>query len=325
MPTALTLLRLLSDGAVHSGTALGQAIGVSRAAVWKQLQQLQHYGVSCHAVPGLGYQLATPCHLIDESSLREQWRSSLPETDIDLHYFLSIDSTNTFLLRQPLRHSAQVLVAVTEFQTAGRGRRGRQWQSPFAANIYLSLKREFHCGLEGLSGLSLAVGVAIAETLQSFCAVPIQLKWPNDIRAQQRKLGGVLIELSGEAGGPCQVVIGLGINVHMQQAQAQAVDQAWVSVEQLSAASVSRTTLIEQLVVNLLRVSDAFEQFGFQSFCERFNQRDEFRGQPVFISGVNETIEGIEAGVDEQGSLLLDTPHGRRKIIAGEVSLRAQR
>lgn len=324
MTTALTLLRHLSDGAVHSGTVLGDAIGVSRAAIWKHLQQLQAFGLECRAVPGLGYQLTNPLDLLDAEQLAQQWRKALPHSTIDLHYFLEIDSTNTFLLQQPLVSAQHIQVATTEFQTAGRGRRGRQWQSPFAANIYLSLKREFSCGLEGLSGLSLAVGVAIAETLQVYCDDAIELKWPNDIRAQQRKLGGVLIELSGEAGGPCQVVIGIGLNVHMQVAQAAAIDKAWISFDQISRSQVSRTQLIAQVVERLVLSCEQFEREGFAPFCAAFNQRDEFFGKPVAISGVNEIIDGREAGVDENGSLLLDSGQGRRKIIAGEVSLRAK-
>lgn len=324
MTTSLTLLRHLSDGAVHSGTALGDAIGVSRAAIWKHLQQLQAFGLECRAVPGLGYQLSTPLDLLDSEQLTQQWRTALPQSSIDLHYFLEIDSTNTYLLQRPNASTQHLQVATTEFQTAGRGRRGRQWQSPFAANIYLSLKREFSCGLEGLSGLSLAVGVAIAETLQVYCDDAIELKWPNDIRAQQRKLGGVLIELSGEAGGPCQVVIGIGINVHMQVAQAAAIDQAWISLDQLSRTPVSRTSLIAQLVERLALSCEQFEREGFAPFCAAFNQRDEFFGKPVTITGVNEICEGREAGVDEFGSLLLNSDHGLRKIIAGEVSLRVK-
>ncbi len=320
MTTALTLIQQLADGAVHSGTALGDAIGVSRAAIWKHLQQLQRFDLECRAVPGWGYQLSSPLDLINAETLRARWQTA-PQP-VQLHYFLDVDSTNTFLLQQTLPSPAHVLVALTEHQTAGRGRRGRQWQSPFAANVYLSLKREFVCGLEGLSGLSLAVGVAIAETLQLYCDHAIQLKWPNDIRAQQRKLGGVLIELSGEAGGPCQVVIGIGINVHMQAQQAAQIDQAWISLDEVSRQPVTRTELVAQLVERLLHVCEQFEQHGFAPFCAAFCERDEFLGKPVTIAGVHESIDGIVAGVDEHGSLLLDGVNGRRKIIAGEVSLR---
>ena len=323
MSTALSLLRQLSDGVVHSGTALGDTVGISRAAIWKQLQQLQQYGVECRAVPGLGYQLTQPLDLIDAEQLRALWQRE-QKHERTLHYFLAIDSTNTFLLPQPLISPAHVHIALSEFQTAGRGRRGRQWQSPFAANIYLSLKREFSCGLEGLSGLSLAVGVVIADTLQTYCDDAIAVKWPNDIRARQRKLGGVLIELSGEAGGPCQVVIGVGINVHMQPHHGTAIDQAWISLDELSRTSVTRTELSAQLVDNLLQMCQQFERDGFAPFCQAFSQRDEFRDKAVSIVGVNEQIDGIIAGVDEHGSLLLDTAQGRRKIIAGEVSLRGR-
>jgi BirA family biotin operon repressor/biotin-[acetyl-CoA-carboxylase] ligase len=178
--------------------------------------------------------------------------------------------------------------------------------------------------LDGLSGLSLAVGVTIAEALQVYCDDAVELKWPNDIRAQQRKLGGVLIELSGEAGGPCQVVVGMGINVHMHAAHVDAIDQAWISLDQVSRAPVTRTQLIAQLIERLALNCQQFERDGFAPFCSSFNQRDEFFGKRVSISGVNEVLEGCEAGVDERGSLLLNTGQGQRKIIAGEVSLRAK-
>lgn len=312
------VLRLLADGDVHSGTAIGEVLGVSRAAVWKHLQQLSELGIEVQALAGKGYQLVAPLDLLDEEALRHP--SLQTDESLEWSVFSEIDSTNAYLMQQAPVSSDSLQICVAEYQTAGRGRRGRQWQSPFASNIYLSLKRQFRCGLEGLGGLSLAVGVACAEALQPFSQREIGLKWPNDLRIGEQKLGGVLIELSGEAGGPCQVVIGVGVNVRMRSAPT--IDQPWISLHQCSPRLPGRNTLVRALVEQIVRMSAQFDREGFSPFRERYLQRDVYLDQRIDISSFQQTISGIHHGVDETGSLLLSTANGLERIQVGDVSLR---
>ena len=319
IPTAL--LQLLADGAEHSGTELGERLGISRAAIWKQLQALNELGVELDASPGRGYRLREPLDLLDAAAIHAaiSGRAQLSSLDI----FPRIDSTNAFLLNDVRPIDGELMrVALAEQQTAGRGRRGRAWASPFARNIYCSVKRQFPCGLEGLSGLSLVVGLAIAEALQALGIPDVQLKWPNDLRAGGKKLGGVLIELAGDAGGPCTAVIGFGINVRMPASAT--IDQPWTDLQALASQLPSRNTLVAAILVHLDRALTTFAQQGFAPFAAAWSARDEFRGKPVRMLGLNIEQVGIAAGVDARGALLLETPDGVRPIVAGEVSLRAQ-
>lgn len=321
IPTAL--LQLLADGAEHSGTELGERLGISRAAIWKQLQVLTELGVELDASPGRGYRLREPLDLLDAAAIHTaiNGRATLASLDI----FPRIDSTNAFLLSDSRpTEDAQLRVALAEQQTAGRGRRGRAWASPFARNLYCSVKRQFPCGLEGLSGLSLVVGLAIAEALAALAIPDVQLKWPNDLRAGGKKLGGVLIELAGDAGGPCTAVIGFGINVRMPTAAAATIDQPWTDLQALAPQLPSRNTVVAAILVQLDQALTTFAQQGFAPFAAAWSARDEFRGKPVRMLGVNTEQIGIAAGVDARGALLLETADGLRPIVAGEVSLRAQ-
>jgi len=321
IPTAL--LQLLADGAEHSGTELGERLGISRAAIWKQLQTLTELGIELDASPGRGYRLREPLDLLDAAAIHAALNGRLSPASLDI--FPRIDSTNAYLLADSRpTEQAELRVAVAEQQTAGRGRRGRDWVSPFARNIYCTVKRQFPCGLEGLSGLSLVVGLAIAEALAAQGIADVQLKWPNDLRAQGRKLGGVLIELAGDAGGPCTAVMGFGINVRMPVAVAAVIDQPWTDLQSLTPQLPLRNTLIAEMLVHLDQALSRFAEQGFAPFAKAWSARDEFLGLPVRMLGVNVEQAGIAAGVDERGALLLETADGLRAVVAGEVSLRRQ-
>lgn len=322
------VLPLLADGAVHSGTALGVALGLSRAAVWKHLQRLQELGLSVEALPGRGYRLHQPLDLLNSAQINADLQRAGVAVS-HLHIAQDLGSTNSYLLDLPKR-TAAVLdgnttpcldICLAERQSAGRGRRGRHWHSPFAANIYLSMRREFSQGMSALGGLSLVVGIAVAETIQALGVSAVRLKWPNDIRIDGSKCGGILIELSGEAGGPCHVVIGIGLNVFMQAGTAD-IDQPWTSIAQ-HAPLVKRSALAASLIAAIDQALRRFDQCGFSAFVERYQALDEFTGKAVRILGLNEALEGIVSGVDEHGALRLQTATGLRKVHAGEVSLRA--
>jgi BirA family biotin operon repressor/biotin-[acetyl-CoA-carboxylase] ligase len=313
--TGGSLLDTLADGEWHSGEALAAAAGVTRAAMAKRVEKLREIGLEVEARQGLGYRLARPLERLDGLRLR----AAVPALRIRVEDV--VDSTNRQMLDAPAADDPQLLLA--EYQTAGRGRRGRSWQSPFGANLYLSLAWSFPGWPPQLTALPLAVGVACAAAMQAQGLADVQLKWPNDLYAQSRKLGGILIEHRGEAGGLCRVVIGIGINVAMSGAQAEGIDQPWISFAEAIGEhrTVSRNDLAIALIQQLASTLRDFENSGFAPFKPRWSAFDLTRDRPVTLSG-EPAISGIARGVDDSGALLVDVDGQRRAVYSGDVSLR---
>ena len=316
------LLSLLADGQFHSGDELGELLGVSRTAVWKQLKKLDELGLALQSVKGKGYRLAGGLDLLSEQNIRlglqaqaEQWITRLDIRD-------RIDSTSTRAMQQALDNpaTAQGYICTAEQQTAGRGRRGRPWLSPYAANLYLSVVWQFAAGAAALQGLSLAVGVAVVNALKAVGVDDIALKWPNDLLYKRRKLAGVLIEMEGDAAGPCQVVVGIGLNVNMPSDAA--IDQPWVDVASINPQAADRNRLLSAILNELMPLLAGFEQQGFAHWRAEWQRHDAFAQQQVVVSQGDERVFGEAVGVDETGALLLQTPAGKRSFNGGEVSLR---
>ncbi|HXH04304.1 MAG TPA: bifunctional biotin--[acetyl-CoA-carboxylase] ligase/biotin operon repressor BirA [Candidatus Competibacteraceae bacterium] len=317
------ILTILGDGAFHSGAALAQRLGVTRAAVWQVVARLQSWGLEIHAVKGRGYRLALPLELLDG----ERIRALLPEsvaaqlTDIEIHE--RIDSTNTHLLQQARQGRSEAVACLAEQQLAGRGRRGRGWVSPYGTNLYLSLLWRFELDPGRLSGLSLVTGIALMRVLHGLGAVETGLKWPNDVLWRERKLGGVLLEFAGEASGPCQVVTGIGLNVLMPAAVAAAIDQPWCDLRTvLGGTPVSRNRLAAAILAELLPLYQTFERDGFIDLAGEWAGYDLCYGRSVRVLLPTQALEGVARGVDDSGALLLQTANGLRVCHAGEVSLR---
>ena len=310
----------MADGRFHSGEALGRALGVTRAAVWKALKGLDAYQLRVDAVPGRGYRLAEPVELLDSDAVRQRLDavSAAQLGGLELH--LELDSTNAALRRRihdlPCGHAC-----FAERQVNGRGRRGRPWVSPFARNLYLSLTWHFDGGAAELSGLSLAVAVAVLQALQRSGVPDVGLKWPNDVVVQGRKLAGILLEVSGEENGRWRVVTGVGVNVRMPSQEAAAIDQPWTDVESLR-PGVRRNDLAGDLLHELLLAHAQYAQAGFAPFRERWQAADAVAGRPVVLSTPREAFAGRAQGVDDDGALLLDGAAGLQRFTTGEVSLR---
>ncbi len=316
------LLALLADGEFHSGQDLADAIGVSRTAVWKQLRKLEELGLPVEASKSTGYRIPGGIELLEYdrilAGLSPQSRNFLSELDLRIQ----IDSTNAEAMRRVEQGAGAGLVCTAEQQTAGRGRRGRDWVSPFASNIYLSLVWEFAGGAGALEGLSLAVGVAVADALAA-CGVPdLQLKWPNDILHGDMKLGGILIEMVGDAAGSCQVVVGVGLNVKMPSQAGAEIDQAWTDINSIADPAPGRNRLLVALLDELLPMMPRFEERGFSPWQARWSARDAYAGKPVVVHSGTRQIAGTVAGINESGALLLDTGGDVQAIFGGEVSLR---
>jgi BirA family biotin operon repressor/biotin-[acetyl-CoA-carboxylase] ligase len=233
-----------------------------------------------------------------------------------------IDSTNAEAIRRITAGAKSGLVCVAEQQTAGRGRRGRDWISPYASNLYLSLVWEFARGAAALEGLSLAVGVTVTEALARCAVTDLKLKWPNDILHEGSKLGGILIEMVGDATGSCKAVIGIGINVNMPESAVGAIDQNWTDISRITPATPDRNELLAALLEEVLPMLPAFEQKGFAAWRERWSERDAFAGCPVVVHSGPRQVAGIAQGVNDSGALLLGVGDEVQEIHGGEVSLR---
>ncbi|MBB3170169.1 bifunctional biotin--[acetyl-CoA-carboxylase] ligase/biotin operon repressor BirA [Simiduia aestuariiviva] len=316
------LLPVLADGEFHSGEALGALLGVSRTAVWKQLQKLEALGLAVESIKGRGYRLSRPLDLLSVPEVLAATSESA-RAQLQLRLLLQTDSTNVQAMQVAEGGAAHGLVVLAEQQVAGRGRRGRQWVSPFGANIYLSLVWRFAGGAAALSGLSLAVGVACARALRSAGLVAVGLKWPNDLLVDGRKLGGILLEMTGDPAGECQVVIGIGLNVQMGDAEAEAIEQPWTSLRR-EGLSVSRSTVVGLLLEQLVAVLTQFGREGFTSLRQEWSALDIYRDAPVTLLSVSQSVAGVARGVDDGGALLLETDDGIQTFHGGEVSVRSR-
>ncbi len=315
------LVRALAAGAVVSGAVLARELGMSRTAVWKQLRRLGEMGVQVLPVRGQGYRLAAPLELLDRQAILDGLPPELAARIGAFQLPFAIDSTNLELLRQPA--SAQLRVCLAEFQWAGRGRRGRSWQSPLGGQIPLSLAYTFAALPADFSALGLAVGVMAASALRRLGAEEIGLKWPNDLHWQGRKLGGVLIEVRGEAGGPCEVVVGVGVNVNLATEALDQVDQPWTDLSRiLGAARPHRNRIAQQLIVDLVRGLDVFVDRGLAPFLADYAARDVLAGRVVRVEQNGQWHEGTALGVDAHGALLVRHQGGIRSYWSGEVSVR---
>ncbi|MGU3416734.1 bifunctional biotin--[acetyl-CoA-carboxylase] ligase/biotin operon repressor BirA [Enterobacteriaceae bacterium C34A] len=311
----LTLISILSDGEFHSGEQLGENLGMSRAAINKHIQTLRDWGVDVFTVPGKGYSLPEPVQLLNEEFIR----SSIDEGSITV--LPVIDSTNQYLLdRLSTLHSGDACVA--EYQQSGRGRRGRKWFSPFGANLYLSMYWRLEQGPAAAIGLSLVIGIVMAEVLQSLGADKVRVKWPNDLYLSDRKLAGILVELTGKTGDAAQIVIGAGINLAMRQVDAEVINQGWINLQE-AGIKIDRNTLAVRLIKELRAALQLFEQEGLAPYLPRWEKLDNFIHRPVKLIIGDKEIFGTSRGIDIQGALLLEQNGVIKPWMGGEISLRS--
>ncbi|MGI2261684.1 bifunctional biotin--[acetyl-CoA-carboxylase] ligase/biotin operon repressor BirA [Shewanella sp. GXUN23E] len=309
------ILALLNQGSFVSGEVLAQELGISRAAVNKHIESLADYGVSVYSVKGRGYKLEKPVHLIEQVRLLDGIRQRC-------FYFDELDSTNAFMLGHAQELKSGDL-CIAEYQSAGRGRRGRTWVSPYANHLYFSLFWRFPQGMAQAMGLSLVVGCSLYTVLQQMGVEGLGLKWPNDLYLDGRKLAGILVEMTGQTDSECQLVIGVGINMSMTESQGQRIDQPWSDLSAVP-ASLDKTALMLNLHRQLYKDLQQFEQSGLLHFLQRWQQADLFAGKPVDLHMGEQVISGVCMGIDEQGAVLLDTAEGRKGFVGGEISLRPQ-
>ena len=319
------LLVLLADGQLHSGEWLGKELNVSRAAVWKGMERLRALGVEVQALPRRGYRLSNPVELLDARRIGAELGPQRIGQLRKLELLFEVDSTNTRLLGNAPPPCGSADVCLSELQHAGRGRRGRRWIAPFGGGVALSVAWTFSDGARTLPALSLGVGVAVWRALVRAGAQGVTLKWPNDIWFQDRKIGGVLIELRAEASGPAHVVIGVGLNVALSAAARREIEAGGVRVAAVAdacAVAPSRNLVAGALLDELLSMLGQFEREGFAAFRDAWMALDALSGRPARVLLADTAISGTARGVDQEGALLLDTGDRVQRFVSGEASLR---
>jgi len=310
----LQLISILADGEFHSGEQLGTAMGMSRAAINKHIQTVRDWGVDIFTVPGKGYSLPYPIQLLEE----EKILAMLPAGGVSV--LPVIDSTNQFLMdRIGQLNSGDACVA--EYQQAGRGRRGRKWFSPFGSNLYLSMYWKLEQGPAAAMGLSLVIGIVMAEVLHHLGAEDVRVKWPNDLYLNDRKLAGILVELTGKTGDAAHLVIGAGINLKMREPATDTINQGWINLQE-AGVNIDRNELTATLLKELRSALVHFEKEGLTPFIARWRGLDNFLDRPVKLLIGDQEIHGVERGIDPQGALLLEQDGVIKPYIGGEISLR---
>jgi BirA family biotin operon repressor/biotin-[acetyl-CoA-carboxylase] ligase len=318
------LLRVIADGDLYSGEELGNVLGISRAAVWKIINSLRDYGLTVVAVKGKGYRLSRPIEFLDKDAILSGISPSAVKILNRLIIFEEIDSTNQYLLENteiPDKHASVILA---EYQSHGRGRQGSPWISPIGSGISLSMGWHFEQPVDSLTCLSLAVGCAVIRILTKMGFESVGLKWPNDIFFQGKKLGGLLSEIRGETAGPCDVVIGLGLNITFPDGFEGNINQPWTDLASIKDSIPSRNVITAELISELIFLLDGYTDIKIEDIINEWREYDCMRGKKARLILQGEEIDGLVVGVDSDGALLMSINERVQKYTAGEISLRVE-
>lgn len=313
------LLEVLGDGDFHSGEELGQTLSVSRTAVWKQLSKLADLHIELESVRGRGYRIPGGFELLSKKQIKLFLRPEASELLVDLKILDRIDSTNTHARREMDQGNPVGTGYLAECQTGGRGRRGRNWVSPYGRNIYLSLAWEYEGGAAVLEGMSLAVGVAVRRAIAGLGVEGLSLKWPNDILRDQRKLGGILLEMTGDPVGTCQVIVGIGLNVLVPSGLAESIGQPWHDLS--DHRRIKRNQIAAALLSELLPLLSTYQSRGFSAYREEWERHHEHHDREIEVSTPGLSVQGIARGVAENGALCVELAEGVQYFSGGEVSV----
>ena len=309
-----------------SGAALASSFGVTRSAVWKAIGQLRALGTDVEAVTHRGYRLSQPTTQLDAEGVRSLLQPATREALREAECAGALDSTNSRLLARGAPPPGRFDFISAEHQSAGRGRRGRSWLAPPGGAVCLSWSWSFDALPAGIGALSLAIGVAARRALLSQDVAAVNLKWPNDLVTADGKLGGILIEMRTESGGPVQVVIGIGINVTLGSRLRAELAAAGVAATDLGMLTSGRPPARNALVAALLDEGVAavreFARQGFAPFRDEFQRADALHELPVSLHGSGPVDSGVARGVDAEGALLVEHQGRIHRVIAGEVSVR---
>lgn len=318
------LLSIISDGKLHSGEELATQLDISRAAIWKSIKHLQTLGLQIDSVHSKGYRLVHPIELFSEKKIKKSLSQIAKKSCRNIELLFKSESTNTFLFKALATQNIHGNVVLAEYQTHGRGRRGNKWVSPLASGITFSVGWHFDTAPKALGLLSLYTGVAIARALTVAKVNHVGLKWPNDIIVDQKKIGGILLEVRGEASGPVDVVIGIGLNYNLGEDIQSSIEQPVTDICHQVTQSISRNNLVALLLSNIFQVLEDISSDHNLNLLNEWRKFDCYKGRHAKLMLPHEEIEGVLQGVDDQGALLLTVDDKVLSYTSGEISLRVQ-
>jgi BirA family biotin operon repressor/biotin-[acetyl-CoA-carboxylase] ligase len=326
-PLTFELLRRLSDGVFHSGEVLAQQLQVSRSSVNNALNDAEQLGLILYSVRGRGYRLPSPPQWLNVSEICSYLGAYSKTFQIEI--LDQATSSNTLLLQQATQGVPSGSVIAVEWQSNGRGRLGRTWHSGLGNALTFSLLWRFNCGLSGLSGLSLASGIAVMRAFDTLDIQGAKLKWPNDIVCEQGKIAGILIEAQGDMLGPSAVVIGIGINFSLPENVLNQIDQPVSDLARLTKSAPSRNLFLATVLVKLADVLNEFSIKGFAALRSEWEENHYYQNKAVeLLLPDGKLIQGVVLGVNNDGGLLVEIETGKNKVIhtyhAGEITLRSQ-
>jgi BirA family biotin operon repressor/biotin-[acetyl-CoA-carboxylase] ligase len=323
-PLTFAVLRMLADGEFHSGEDLAHKLNISRASIWNALKEVDEGGLTLYKIRGRGYRLAEPLQWLDTTKIASALGVQAGRFNLEL--IDCADSTNTLLMQKAAQGAAHGSVMAAELQTHGRGRRGRSWHANLGGALIFSLLWRFNQGVGFLSGLSLAVGVALLRAFKSLGVDGMALKWPNDLLHHDCKLAGILIEVQGDVLGPSFAVIGIGINLKLSEQIRNHIDQPATDVYSITGIMPDRNQALGCVLGHMAQVLDIFVARGFGGLRAEWVEHHVYHNKNVRIMlPDNAAEEGLVTGVDNEGALLLKTRSGERRYSTGEISLRSER
>ncbi|MCW8090686.1 bifunctional biotin--[acetyl-CoA-carboxylase] ligase/biotin operon repressor BirA [Alteromonas sp. ASW11-130] len=315
------ILSLLSDGQFHSGEAIAVEVGLSRTAVAGHISQLSEWGLDVFKVKGKGYRLERPFKLLNAEKIKK--RVTKNKTSV-IQVESVLGSTNSELKKRIAltpHNLANGDVLLTEIQTAGKGRHGREWLAPVGGSLTFSLYWSFPDGYQSMAGLSLLVGLAVCNGLKQCGVTEPQLKWPNDVYLQNKKLAGILIEVEGQIGATAHCVIGIGLNSCVPDSQFD-VGQPHTDLTSYLGFQPDRNVVAAAIIDSLWELLPIFSQQGFQPFINQWQHLDLYADKTVVLRMGEKRFSGIDRGVDSSGALLVETQDGLTRFHGGEVTLR---
>lgn len=325
-PNCKKLIKILNDGKFHSGTDLGEKLTISRNAIWKHINRLSEFGVQIESIPGQGYCLAHPLILLDAKAIQKNLNNAEDLKLGQIHIFSQIKSTMDSAKADKTIRPNHIDIYLAEMQTQARGRFDRHWYSPFAANIYCSCRWVFNKDVSQLAGLSLVVGLALIKTLIDLGVEKnLALKWPNDLYYEEKKLGGILLEINATSHDSTHVILGIGLNINMPKEAAKNINRPWTALNQIMNQDVDRNKIIGIMLSHLFKSLSQFSEHGLAPFLSEWKQYDFLLNKNITLENGQQTINGIMRGIDQFGQLILQEADGKlHRYSAGETTIKTK-